>query len=57
MYPVSHGRFILKMIMHIACLAILACNAWTMKQEHDKQNLEGVVYWGFMTLLVAIMLT
>lgn len=48
---------ILKMIMHIACLAILACNAWAMKQEHDKQNLEAVVYWGFMTLLVAIMLT
>lgn len=47
---------ILTMIMRIACLAILVCDAWAMKKEHDAQNLEGVVYWGFMTILIVITL-
>lgn len=38
---------ILTMIMRIICLAILVCDAWAMK---------GVVYWGFMTILIAITL-
>ena len=47
---------ILTMIMRIACLAIRVCDAWAMKKEHDAQNLEGVAYWSFMTILIAIIL-
>jgi hypothetical protein len=45
------------MIMRIACIAVVVCDAWFMKKEHDKQNLEGVVYWGFMMLMLVITLT
>lgn len=33
-------------------ITVLTLNAWSMKKEYDKENLVGVVYWGFWTLML-----
>lgn len=43
-------------LYRIAAIVMLILNARSMKREYDKQNLIGVVYWGFMTLLMIIAL-
>lgn len=43
-------------LFRIAVIVLLILDVWSMKREYDKQNLVGVVYWGFMTLLMIIAL-
>lgn len=40
----------------IAVIVLLSLDAWSMKKEYDKQNLVGVIYWGFWTLMMTITL-
>lgn len=35
---------------------VVILEAWIMKKEYNNQNLVGVVYWGFMMLMLFIAL-
>lgn len=38
-------------------IVVIILDAWAMKKEYDKENLVGVVYWGFWTLMMVAALT
>ena len=47
---------IISWVLRIAGLVLFICDAKLMKIEYDKENLLGVVYWGFMTVIVILAL-
>lgn len=47
---------IISWALRIAGLVLFICDAKLMKKEYDKENLLGVVYWGFMTVIVILAL-
>lgn len=47
---------IISWVLRIAGLVLFICDAKLMKNEYDKENLVGVVYWGFMTVIIILVL-
>lgn len=37
----------MKYFLLIIWIIVVILEAWSMKKEYDKQNLVGVVYWGW----------
>lgn len=46
----------LKNILLVIGIVALACDAWFMRNDYKKQNIAGIIYWGFWTILVMIAL-
>lgn len=44
----------MKIFLLIIAIVVLIVDVRYMQEERDKQNLVGVVYWGFMTLILII---
>lgn len=53
---INYKEVKMKILLTIIIISVLVLDAWFMKKEYDKENLVGVVYWGFWTLMAIIAL-
>ena len=51
------GEVTVRYLLLTIGIVVIILDAWAMKKEYDKENLVGVVYWGFWTRMMVAALT